>query len=260
MELGLKDKIALVSGASRGIGKAIALALAREGCQVGICARQPEPLEAAVQELRKEGVDALGISADLTRPEEAQRVVETVVKHFKTLHILVNNVGGEIKICKEPVEEVPESHWQDVLSLNLFAAVRLTRLVIPYMKKQKWGRVVTLASKFGKEGGGPPWYTSSKSAQIGFMKSLAMNRELARSGITFNTIALGAILTEGSPWQSLKQKEPETFQQKADRDFPLGRAGTPEEVAAVAAFLCSEQASFVSGACIAVDGAESKSF
>ena len=156
MELGLKDKIALVSGASRGIGKAIALALAREGCGVGICARQPEPLEAAVQELRKEGVDALGISADLTRPEDAQRVVTAVVEHFKTLHILVNNVGGEIQIFDQPVEEVPQSHWEDVFSLNLFAAVRLTRLVIPYMKRQKWGRVVTLASKFGKEGGGPP--------------------------------------------------------------------------------------------------------
>ena len=128
------------------------------------------------------------------------------------------------------------------------AAMRFTKLVIPFMRKQKWGRVVTISSIYGKEGGGRPWFNMAKSAEISLMKSLSMDKRLVRDGITFNTVCPGHISVEGK-----------TDEDNVE-DFPLGRMGSPEEVANVVAFLCSEKTSLVNGACVVVDGGESRSF
>ncbi|MCX7885944.1 MAG: SDR family oxidoreductase [Verrucomicrobiae bacterium] len=249
MDLGLKNKVALVTGGTSGIGRAIALALEQEGCSVAVCARR----------LQRVG-NSVCIEADATKPDDVRRVVDTVVSRWGTLHILVNNVGGGGERDPRPVEEVPETKWLETYAVNALAAVRFTMLAIPHMRRAGWGRVVTIASLQGREGGGRPWYNMAKSAEISLMKTLAMNRDLARAGITFNSVAPGRVLAEGNDWDAFRRADPVRFQAVMDEELPLGRPGTPEEVAAAVVFLCSVQASLINGACLAVDGGESRSF
>jgi 3-oxoacyl-[acyl-carrier protein] reductase len=260
MQTGLKDKIALVTGGSYGIGRAIALALAEEGCRVAICARGSERLEQTAGEIRAKGVQALAVAADVTHEGAATRVIDAVVKAWGGLHILVNNVGGAGGLERRPVEEVPEEKWTEAYQRNVLATQRFTLQAIPHLRRAKWGRVVAIASRQGKEGGGRPWYTMAKSAEISLMKTLALTPDLARAGITFNSIAPGRVIFEGNEWDQFRREDPERYAQALNQRVPIGRAGTPEEVAAVVVFACSEAASLLNGACISVDGGESFSF
>jgi len=249
MNLGLKNKVALVTGGSRGIGRAIAAALAAEGCRVAVCARSAAKVNGC-----------LAIQADATKPDDIRRVVDTIVAKWKGLDILVNNVGGGGEREPRPVEEVPEAKWLEAYERNALAAMRFTTLAVPHMRRAGWGRVVTIASLQGREGGGRPWYNMAKSAEISLMKTLAMNHDLARAGITFNSVAPGRVLAEGNDWDAFRRADPARFDAVMKQDLPLGRPGTPEEIAAAVLFLCSTQASLVNGACLAVDGGEGRSF
>jgi 3-oxoacyl-[acyl-carrier protein] reductase len=260
MDLGLKGKYALVTGGSYGIGRSIALALAEEGCNVAICARNKEQIEETVIELKARGIQSIGIPADVMIPADIERVMKTVIDSWGTIHILVNNVGGGGRWGSAIVEETSEDVWLDVYNKNVLAAIRFTMKAIPFMRRQKWGRVVTITSIQGREGGGRPWYNMAKSAEISLMKTLAMNRQLSKYSITFNSIAPGAIIFTGNEWDILRKENPKEFERMIDWKHPLGRLGTPEEVANVVVFLCSEKASLVNGASIPVDGGESKSF
>jgi 3-oxoacyl-[acyl-carrier protein] reductase len=260
MDLGIRGKYALVTGGSHGIGLAIARALAEESCNVAICARNQKRLSQAVEDLKAKGVETIGISADVLIQTDIEQVMKTVIDSWRTIHILVNNVGGGGRWGSPSVEETAEQVWIDVYNKNAMAAVRFTRLAIPFMRKQKWGRVVTTASMYGREGGGRPWFNMSKSAEISLMKTLAMNPDLVRDGITFNTVAPGNIMIPDTGWDEEMKKDLANFKRMVDSNFPLGRLGTPEEVANMVVFLCSEKASLVNGACIAVDGGESRSF
>jgi 3-oxoacyl-[acyl-carrier protein] reductase len=260
MNLKLKGKYALITGGSRGIGRSTALMLADEGCNVAICARDSLWLKKTKLEVESKGVQVLAIVADAKKLIDIQRVVEVVITTWGTLHILINNVGGEGTVPLLSPECIPDEIWIDSFELNTLAAIRFTQLVLPHMRKQKWGRVVTIASKHGREGGGRAWYTMAKAAEIGYMKTLAMNYNLAKDLITFNTVAPGAILTEQGNWVEFKKTDPHKYEEKVMNTRPLGRLGLPEEVAAIIIFICSEQASLLSGACIPVDGAESHAF
>jgi 3-oxoacyl-[acyl-carrier protein] reductase len=259
MDFGLAGKYALVTGGSHGIGLNIALALAEEGCNVSICARNKERVEKAVKEIKSRSVQAVGISADVMIVEDIDKVIKTIIDSWGTIHILINNVGGGGRWGNESVEETLEEVWLDVYNKNALAAIRFTMRAIPFMRKNKWGRIVTVASIYGREGGGRPWFNIAKSAEISLMKTLSMYKYLGRDGITFNTVAPGAVMIEGTGWTKEKEKNPEGFNRFVE-NLPLGRMGLPEEVANVVAFLCSKQASLVNGACISVDGGESKSF
>jgi len=259
MDLNLKGKYALVTGGSHGIGLAIARGLGEEGCNVAICARNMERLWLAIREMKKRGVKTIGVQADVLESSDIERVMKAIINSWGTLHILVNNVGGGGRWGTDSVEDTFEQVWIDVYNKNAMAAVRFTRLAIPLMRRQKWGRVVTIASIYGKEGGGRPWFNMAKSAEISLMKSLAMNASLVRDGITFNTVAPGNIMISGTGWEQEMKEDLEGFKRKINL-MPLGRLGTPEEVANMVVFLCSEKASFVNGACIVVDGGESHSF
>jgi len=251
-----------VTGGSHGIGLAIAMALAEEGCNVAICARNQERISLAIKEIKavsEPQVETIGISADVLKLGDIEKVMKTITDRWDTLHILVNNVGGGGRWGTDSVEDTAEQVWIDVYNKNAMAAVRFTRLVIPFMRKQKWGRVVTIASIYGREGGGRPWFNMSKSAEISLMKTLAMNTSLVRDGITFNTVAPGNIMIPDTGWEREMKEDLEGFKRKVDL-MPLGRLGTPQEVANMVVFLCSEKASLVNGACIAVDGGESHSF
>ena len=260
MDLGIRGKYALVTGGSHGIGFAAARALAVEGCHVAICARNEDRLAEAVRDLESHGIKALGIPADVLIHADIERVVKKVIETWKTFHILINNVGGGGRWGSPSVEDTSEQVWIDVYNKNAMAAVRFTRLALPLMRKQKWGRVVTVSSIHGHEGGGQPWYNMAKSAEISLMKTMAMKADLVRDGITFNTVAPGSIMIPDTGWEEEKKKNPKQFEKNLLFNYPLGRLGTPEEVADVIAFVCSEEASFLNGACIAVDGAESRSF
>lgn len=260
MELGIRGKYALITGGTHGIGRATANALADEGCNVAVCARNQDRIGETVRELEAKGVEAFGVPADVLIASDIEHVITRVIERWGMLHILINNVGGGGRWGSPSIEETPEAVWVQVYDKNAMAAVRFTRLVIPYMRRQQWGRVVTVVSIFGREGGGRPWFNMAKSAEISLMKTLAMNADLVQNGITFNSVAPGSIMIPGTGWDEERKVNPEEFDKMVSATFPLGRLGTPEEVAAVVVFVCSEKASLVNGACVVIDGAESKSF
>jgi 3-oxoacyl-[acyl-carrier protein] reductase len=260
LNLGIEGKKALITGGSHGIGLATAKALAEEGCDVAICARNSERLSTATKAIEKSGAKCLAIRADVTSKLETEEAMRTIKQEWHGVNILINNVGGGGRWGTDSIEETKEEVWSEVYEKNVLAAVRFTRFALPYMRRRKWGRVVTIASIFGKEGGGRPWFNMAKSAEISLMKTLAMRPELVRDGITFNSVAPGNIMIAGTGWEEEKKRDSNAFRRMVRERFPLGRLGSPEEVASVVTFICSTRASLVNGACIAVDGGESRSF
>jgi len=258
LNLGLSGKYALVTGGSHGIGRAIALALAAEGCHVAICARNKQRVDEVVKEIENKGVVGIGISADATNPQDIERVVSIITGTWGKLHILINNVGGGGSWGSEDVEQTSEKVWQDVYDKNVTAAIRFTMRCLPLMRKEKWGRVVTISSICGREAGGRPWYSMAKSAQISFMKSLAIKHDLVRDGITFNSVAPGQIMIPDTGLERKQRENPEEFNKFVLENFPLGRLGLPEEVASVVTFICSDKAQLLNGASIVIDGGQSK--
>ncbi len=167
-------------------------------------------------------------------------------------------MGGGGRWGSETVEETEEKVWQEVYDKNVLTAIRFTNLVIPHMRKQKWGRVVTITSLYAREGGARPWFAMAKMAQTGLMKSLALKHYLAKDGITFNSVAPGALMIPDTGWDQAMKDDPAGTAEYARREIPLERFGTADEVASVVAFLCSEQARLVNGASIPVDGGQGK--
>ncbi|MCX5699142.1 MAG: SDR family oxidoreductase [Candidatus Omnitrophica bacterium] len=260
MDLGIKNKYALVTGGTHGIGKAIALSLADEGCNVAVCSRTFPRIRETQEQLKAKGVDCLAIQADVMIKEDINRVFNMVIEKWGTLHILVNNVGGGGRWGKEDIEATDEKVWQEVYEKNVMSSIRFVKLVIPYMRKQKWGRIVNITSIYGREAGGRPWFNIAKTAQTVLMKNLSLKKDLVRNGITFNSIAPGGIMIPDTGWEVEQKKDPVAFRAMLNEKFPLGRLGKPEEVASVVAFICSEKASLVNGASIPVDGSEGRSF
>ena len=260
MNLGIKNKFALVTGGTHGIGKAIALALADEGCNVAVCSRTLPRIRETQEQLKAKGVDCLVIQADVMIKEDINRVFNTIIKKWGTLHILVNNVGGGGRWGSEDFEVTEEKVWQEVYDKNVMSSIRFIRLAIPYMRKQKWGRIVNITSIYGREAGGRPWFNIAKTAQTVLMKNLSLNKDIVRDGITFNSVAPGGIMIPDTGWQKEQEKNPVAFKAMLDDKFPLGRLGKPEEVADLVVFICSEKASLINGASIAADGSEGKSF
>lgn len=260
MDLGLKGKCALVTGGSHGIGRSIAESLAREGANVAICARDKKKLLQTIKTLKGIGVKSMAISADVMKINDVKRAVRSVIATWGAIHILVNNVGGGGRWGSLIVEETSEDVWVDVYKKNVLAAIRFTMEVIPQMRKQKWGRVITITSTYGKEGGGRPWFNAAKAAETALMKNLALNPRLVRSGITFNSVAPGSIMIPDTGWDAEQKKNPKGFKKFLEEKFPLGRLGSPGEVASVVTFIASEKARLVNGASILVDGGESKAF
>ncbi|WP_456425641.1 SDR family NAD(P)-dependent oxidoreductase [Rhodocaloribacter sp.] len=256
MDLKIKDKVALVTGASRGIGKRIAAGLAAEGCRVALCARGEEALRETASEIEAAGGRVLAVPLDVTAPGAAERLVEAALRQWGRLDILVGNVGGN---RRKPFVETTDEDWDAILDVNLKAHVRTARAAVPHMQAAGSGAIVFIASIFGREAGGPGLsiYNATKSALISLAKIMAL--ELAPSNIRVNTVAPGSIRFPGGSWDRRCKEDPEGMAAFIAQNLPMGRFGTAEEVADVVTFLVSERASWISGACVNVDGVQSHS-
>lgn len=255
MDLGLKDRAILITGGSRGIGRAIARSFAREGARVCVVARGADALAKVVAELEAEGVSAMGEAADVTRAEDAARVVDAVVARFGKIDVLVNNAGGSLGTGA--FGDVAADAFAAVLDLNLNAAVNMTRLALAPMRRAKHGVVVNVASICAFELCASAPYMAAKAALVALGKELATSG--AKDGIRVVTVSPGSILFEGGSWDRRRTQNPAVFQQVLDQELPWKRFGTPEEIADVVTFLASSRASWVTGANVVVDGAQSRS-
>ena len=258
MDLELTDKVAVITGSSRGLGLASATALALEGCRVVLCARGAERLEDAAAGIRarrcRDPERVFAVQADVTTADGVAAVIGGAAAHFGGIDILVNNVGlargGDLLATTD-------AEWQDAVDQTLMPAIRASRLTVPHMRARGGGVILMIASIFGRETGGRMTYNAVKAAEISLAKSLA--QQLARDNIRVNSVAPGSILFPGGSWWTRQQADPEGIAEFVRREIPFGRFGTPEEVGHVVAFLASPKASWVSGASIVVDGCQSRS-
>jgi 3-oxoacyl-[acyl-carrier protein] reductase len=254
MDLQLKGKVAMVTGASRGLGRAMVHALSAEGVRLSICARGAEALEQVAAELKAGGAEVLSHAADVCDSAAMQSWTQATVKQFGCVDVLVNNAGGA---RVGTLSQVSEEAWQQAFELNFFSAVRLSRLCASEMEKRGGGVIINISSIYGREAGGPLTYNSSKSAMISFTKMLA--RELAPRQVRVNSIAPGSILYPGGTWERAFQTNPAFEKDFISHDFPAGRLGKPEEVAYALVMLASPLASWITGVCLPVDGAQGRS-
>ena len=253
VDLGLAGRVGLVTGGSRGIGRAIALRLAAEGAAVGICGRSTETFERTLRELRSHDVPAHAVVADVTCPGEVERFVDESAAALGGLDLLIANVGGSAG--QELMASTAED-WLRTFDLNLFHAVRAIRAAVPYMQRRGGGSVVSIASISGWKPGPKAQYGAAKAGEIFMAGALAW--ELAPLRIRVNTVSPGSIMFPGGSWERFRAGQAERFAEFERREFPWGRLGTPEEVADVVAFLLSERAAWINGANIPVDGAQGR--
>ena len=257
MDLGLKGKTAVVTGASRGLGKAIAMQLAAEGCRLAICARGEEALLETQKEIRKlHGVPVLAKVLDLTVPESADALIDAVIHEYGTVQVLANNAGGN---RRGKFTDLSDQDWEDILNLNLKMHLRVSRAAIPHMRACGGGAILFVGSIFGREAGGPGLsiYNTTKSALMSAAKIMAL--ELAPDGIRVNTLAPGSIRFPGGSWDKRVKSDPEGMKAFIAANLPIGRFGTAQEIGDTAAFLLSDRASLITGACLNVDGGQSRS-
>jgi len=241
----LQNRVAVVTGGSRGIGRAIARELAAQGAAVVVnYNKSPQAAEALVSEIQTAGGKAAAFQADVSRFEEAQSLIKFAIETFGDLHILVNNAG----ITRDTlIMMMSEDDWDAVLNTNLKSAFNCAKAAVKHMMRKRYGRIINIASVAGQMGNpGQTNYSASKAGQIGFTKALA--REVAARNITVNAIAPGFVDTE-----ILSAMPPETLE-AALKLVPLGRKARPEEIAYAALFLVSDQAAFITGQTLAVDG------
>ncbi len=256
MDLGLKGKVAVVAGASKGMGRAIAKGLAAEGAAVALLAREAGALEAAARAIAQEtGAETLALPTDVTRRAEVERAIRQVIERWRRLDVLVTNAGGPPFGGFDAMED---EQWQQAFELNLLSTVRLIRAALPHLRASGGGRIVNLQSTSVKQPiEGLLLSNSIRPGVQGLTKSLS--DELAKDGITVNCVLPGRIATDRfldllRHRAAAAGRTPEEVRRDIEQSIPLGRLGTPEEVAAVVVFLCSDAARYVTGQAITVDG------
>ena len=256
MDLSLEGKVAMITGGSRGLGLQIASTLAREGCKVSICGRDERRVQERVAEFRTQGWQARGTGADVTEEDQASNFYQETVAELGHPDILVNNVGGRRGSIK--FEETTMEQFRAGLEVNLISAVRLSAMVLPHMKDQQWGRIINIASIYGREHGGSIDYMTGKAGLIAFSKHLAL--QMAPHRVLVNCVAPGSIDFPGSTWDRFQRTEtPDVVSEFINRNLPMGRFGWPEPIGEMVAFLASDRADLITGACINVDGGQSRS-
>ncbi len=256
MDLGLRGKVALVAGASKGLGREVARSLAHEGAKVAICARNAELLrEAALSISQETGSELWWKVTDLSNPKDIRAFVQEAVERFETVHILVNNAGGP---PSGKFVDLGEESWEEAFQLNLMSAIRLTRQVLPHMRRQGWGRIINLTSAAVKQPiEGLILSNSLRAAVHGWAKSLS--NELASEGVLVNCVCTGFMHTQrveqlAETLAHSKGADSSEIVRAWEAQIPLGRLGRPQELADLVTFLASEKAGYITGASIAIDG------
>jgi 3-oxoacyl-[acyl-carrier protein] reductase len=250
MDLGLAGKVAVVAGASRGIGRVVALTLAGEGCRLVLAARTEGALAEVAKEAEGLGAEVLHLALDLTKAEDCESLVARAVERFGGVDILVTSMH-----LSAPGYE--DDAWRESFDVLFLAAVRLARLVAPHMQERGGGAITHLSSIWGKEAGGRPAYNAMKAALISSAKAMA--NDWAKDNIRVNSVAPGSISVSGGSWWRRQREDPEGMSRFVEENIPMGRFGTAEEVANVVVFVSSPRASWVTGATIVVDGGQSHS-
>jgi len=256
VDLGIKDRVALVAAASKGLGKATALELAREGARVAICARTEGPLQATAAEIERatEG-KVLAVVADVSEPGDVERLVQTTAAHYGRLDILVTNAGGP---PAGYLLELNDDTWQAAFELTLMSTVRLCRAAVPHMRQHGWGRIVNITSVSVKQPIDNLLLSNAlRAAVVGLAKTLS--NQFAGDGITVNSVCPGYTRTDRvAELNAIRARElgvsPAKVERQTTANIPVGRLGRPEELAALIAFLASERAGYITGTAIQVDG------
>lgn len=259
MDLGLRGRVVLVTGGSKGIGWACASAFAAEGCRVALCARNPEALREAAAELGRQGAEAHAVPADLAEAGAAGRVVDAVVGRFGALDVLVNNAGA---IRGGPFLDTPLEQWAQDWQLKILGYLRLAQAALPVMRARRWGRIINVIGSAARNPA--TTYMAGGVANAGLVSFTRALADLAApDGILVTGVSPGPTATER--WDQLiaqqaraQGKAPEALRAEVERAQPLGRSGHPEDVASLVVFLASERAAFITGATITVDGGASR--
>jgi 3-oxoacyl-[acyl-carrier protein] reductase len=256
MELGLRGKRALVTGAGRGIGRAAAIALAEEGCCVAVAARTATDVASAVQEMGDAAEGHCGIVIDLVQEGAPVRLLrELKQRKFWPLDIVVHNLGGVLDI-RDPFCSVHD--WRRVFRINFEVAVEMNLHLLPGMQKRKWGRVVHVSSIAGMENQGPVTYCASKAATTAYVRS--MGGVVAPDGVVLSAVLPGAVFSKGGDWDKMMRTRPHYVRKFLGERQRIGRFGRPQEIAHLITYLCSDLASFNTGSIIPVDGGQGRGY
>jgi 3-oxoacyl-[acyl-carrier protein] reductase len=253
MDLALAGKLCLISGASRGIGRAVAHAFAREGARVAAVARGQADLDALLAELP--GTGHAVIAADVTTADGADAAIARCVDALGGIDVVVTNVG---KSFARDAAAMDDADLARSLDLNLWSTARVAQRAVPHLIARGGGSITMIASIWGREAGGAPAYNAAKAAVIALAKALA--RDYAKHAIRVNSVAPGSILFPGGGWERRRAADPEGIAELVRRELPFGRFGTPEEVADVVAFVASARAQWITGSCLPVDGGQGRGF
>jgi len=248
MSFTFEQKVALITGAGQGMGKAVAITLGQQGAQIAVNDRNKDAAEATASELQKLGINAIAIPADVTLKNDVQNMIQKTTDHFGTLHILINNAGI---LYPTKVINMPEDEWDRVINVNLKGTFLCSQAVLPTLQQNNWGRIVNFSSTAGKNIStvGGAHYTAAKAGILGFTRHLA--KEVAQHNITVNAVCPGLIDTD-----MVRNTIDPDRQQAYANSFPISRLGKPEEVADLVAFLCSDKAAYITGASLDINGGD----
>jgi 3-oxoacyl-[acyl-carrier protein] reductase len=251
VDLGLKGKVAVITGATEGIGKAAALKFAEAGAKVALCSRDPDKVSRAIEEIKKAGGDVFGMAADISKADDIEKFIQGAVSRFGRLDILVNNAGSS---QRGAFLETDDARWASDFELKVFGAIRCTRLAVPHMIKQGGGRVINITNVASKQPGAASGPTSiSRAAGLALTKMLS--KEFAPQNILVNTVTIGKI--KSGQHERTRRKlglEPDVYFKKVAADIPMGRMGETGEAADAILFLASNLATYVTGTSINLDG------
>ena len=261
MNFNFKNKNVFISGGTHGIGLSCALSFAKYGANVITFSRDKKKINNTKKLLGKFNISSLVMNGDALSEKSLKKVAQTVLKKFNKIDILINNVGGGGRWGNESIFKTKKNVWDEVYKKNIDPLIIFTNYFLPKMKKNKWGRIVTISSNIALEvkEDTRPWFSAAKSAQISIMKSLSKKNEFVRNGITFNTISPGPIFIKNTGWDDFKKKNKREYYRWIKANIPQNRIGTPDDVSNIVTFICSNYASFVNGQNIKIDGGQSNS-